>query len=754
MLTLTAVRTNNLKGFSVAIDPAATTVVCGLSGSGKSSLVFDTIHAESQRRYLETLSPRVREQLGQFARPDCDRIEGLPPTIALPQEMPRPFPNATVGDETELTALLADIAAESATFFCPECGETLVGADAAALATRIADNEPGTRLLIAFPIDRPPREAWPLLRDARFVRAVVDGQMVRLDEQPPNGGGVYGVADRVVAGRTERTRLIESLQLALRAGQDRVALFTKRENRWEPSHFARGLACPNGHLHLESPTAEDLLGRTASAQCRRCEGTGCDDCDQTGLAAVFRIGTLLDRSWGEWLSQSIGSIATASFGSCDESERAIRLRTDSLTQLGLSTLTLDRPAESLSSSQLQRLKLAGLAASDLTNTLIVLDEPTSGLSADDVPNVLRTLRQLRDAGNGLLIVEHRREVVETADRVIEIGPAAGRDGGEIVFDGPPGRLAEAETATGLAFRESPSRTGQRPGSVMLAGDWPPIPLDALTIVRGPAASGKTRLLKELDDRFAKERDRDGEAVATAEIPIEDVFLIDRRPISKTRKSCVATLTKAFDEVRALYASLPESNRRGLVAKHYSFNAPGGSRCRQCRGQGSLDVAMAAMSDLRMTCPRCSGRRYEGDVLHVKYRRRSIADVLAMTVEEALAFFRTQIAVHRRLQPVKDVGLGYLTLGRSLPTLSGGESQRLRIATHLTTSTRGRVLFLFDEPTRGLHPLDARTLAASLRRLLEIGHTVVAVDHSDAMLAAADWLIELDGETPPRAGPPD
>ena len=788
MLTLHAVRTNNLKKLSLAIDPLAVTAVCGVSGSGKTSLVFDTIHAESQRRYLETFSPKVREQLARLPRADCERIDHLPPTIAIPQDAGPLDARSTVGDESDLLDLLAIALERDGIAHCPQCGKALVQSTAEGVASEVAALDAGTRVLVGFPIDGTPAEAFPLLQAARLARAVVGTELVRLDDPlPAADASVFGVVDRVVSGKTKTTRLIESCEVAFAGGRGRLALFRQDDDGWQPTVRSQSLACPAGHIDTAPLAAADFLGRTPRSLCEACQGDACDACNGTGRSRLVRNVFWIGRTFGDWLTIPLSAWPEAIELGPEAVERLQFLRRG-----GLGSLSLHRRLATLSAGQLQRLRLARLATAGLVGTLVILDEPTAGLQDDDCDAIRDLIQRLHADGNGVLLIEHRLPMLAIASRVLELGPAAGAAGGEIVFDGSPDDLPAADTPTGHALRTPPSPVKPSPpeqttvvDGLRLTDDVPAslnLAIDRLTVVTGSSGSGKTRLLHglaaafgkpqsplPLDEPTANEPDSDAppeldvrvdaasqfallppELIGTPSVvgnsPIEDTVVVDRSPASNTMRSSVATASKAFDEIRAVLASVPDAKARGLTARHFSYNAPGGGRCNRCRGRGTVTVAMAHLADLPMDCPRCQGTRYEADILAVKYRRRNIAETLAMTIDEALVFFRTEVSIHRRLQPFKDAGLGYLTLGRALPTLSGGEAQRLRLATHLTATTRGRVLFLLDEPARGLHPHDAATLADSLRRLLEIGHTVVAVDSSSAIVAAADVRIEVaDGQ---------
>ena len=771
MIRLQNVRTNNLKGVSIELDPHGFTVLCGVSGSGKSSLAFDTLYAEGQRRYLETLSPAARAALDRFPPVEADRVEGLPPAIALRQDEDPGDRFSTVGTATDLHDLLAGVFAGAGVPHCPECGATMRAYEPADVAAVVADMPEGTRVLVGFPAghlgETVPRIAEAMAA-ARLARMVVGGEVVRVEEAAGSGGEVFGgevfggevfgVIDRVTAGRTDAARVAESADTALAAGAGTLVLMTESDGRWSPTAYSDRPACPHGHGEVPPPAAEDLSFRSPRGACPACKGTGdCVACNGTRLNPLAR-GVALGRSFGETLAGRLDAVDLPPLpGQFRYAAEAVERRVSLLTRVGLGHLSLSRSLDTLSAGERQRVRLASVLAADAVETLIVLDEPLGGLHADDVPPVAEAIRELHAAGNGVVAVDHTFALLPLAGRVIELGPGAGSAGGEVVFDGLSSDLREADTATGRAIRETfepPPRPAASPGSLAFRGvsfravdalDFD-VPLERLTVVTGRSGAGKTSLLLAAEAVARRALGLDADArprggVEGAEV-LGEVQLVPAAPPARTGRSCVATHTKAMDEVRKLLASVPEAAARGLTAKHFSFNAAGGGRCRLCQGRGEVDVPMAHLADLRMTCPQCGGGRFEPGIADVRFRRRSVVDMLAMTVSEAVSFFRTEPAIRKRLQPVRDVGLGYVTLGQPLGTLSGGEAQRLHLASHLVPTARGRVLFLLDEPARGLHPADVATLLSAISLLLDVGHTVLAAEHDLRFLAAAETVVPL------------
>lgn len=781
MISLENVRTHNLKGVSLEIDSRALTVVVGVSGSGKSSLAFDTLYAEGQRRFLETLSSSAQQLIGRFPPPDAERIDGVPPTIGLRQDEMAPNLLASVGTALDLTPLLATLFAKHGRWECPRCSRELTQSTAESVADAIESRSRDTRVLVGFAADalgKTAQERLTMLSAGRFARVVADGALCRTSEASP-AKEIYGVVDRITAGKTDRSRIVESIETAFAAGSGTVAALTEDDaGRWQPTWFRQTMSCECGYACAESLDENVLLPTRASGICRLCDGTGavgdavCTDCGGSRIGRWGQFCTLEGSSFQEVLLSPVSAWKPLAVDSASgDLLRAIQRRRDRLDELHLGHLSLSRGLATLSSGERLRVRLAGILAADLVDSLIILDEPTAGLHPSEIDTVVAAVRSAVSDGNGVVVVEHSSAFLAAADRIVEIGPDSGSQGGEIVFDGPPEEFASAATQSQVAFTEvfdvencAEPELSERISidslSLRNLGDVAfDIVVGKVTAVTGRSGAGKSTFLAalyefakneiaNLQDRESLADDEPSEFARFAQVQMVSEALGTRSP-----RSCLATQTKALDEIRKLFSSVPEANQRGLTGKHFSFNAAGGGRCQHCRGRGTVEVAMAHLSDLSMTCPRCHGSRYEPEILSVKFRRRSIADVLKMTVDEAVPFFRTEVSIRRRLQPVRDVGLGYLTLGQSLDTLSGGETQRLHLASHLAPASRGPVLFLIDEPARGLHPTDQKTLASVFERLVDVGHTVVMADHSAVLISVAAHMIELVEGQVCETGPP-
>lgn len=785
-MRLENIRTNNLKGFDLSVDPRQVVLLCGVSGSGKSSLAFDTIYAAGQQRFVETLSTSARELLSNMPPPEVDRIDNVPPTLALRQDDIVVDQRATVGSATDLHDLLASLFATAGTWRCPECDQPLGAATTKTVCETIADQADGATVLIGFPtahLGASQDEQLEMLSLARFTRAVIGGRVVKLANQQERitSGPILGLVDRVRVGKSDPSRVSESVAAAFRAGAGQCVIMVQDgSNDPGAMSFNERLSCQLGHVPEDPPDLACLLPFSPRGACNTCQGTSttgdgatCPECDGCRLGSWAGHAEYGGLRFSELVRTPIASVRTGSFldivGEFEgqEAVESIQRRVDALYSLGLGHLTMARGLASLSTGDRLRVRLASLWAADVVETLFVLDEPTAGLHQSEVSAVTELVKDLKDRGNGVVVIDHTPAFVSAADRVIELGPSAGRDGGEVVFDGSAEAFAQAETATAIAFRRLAELPVGKPddeaGSVdrdvvrvrsRSASSGHSLPYGALSVVTGKTGSGKSRLLGDLaaaevtDFEFAAEREVDLEEKRPAEA-FAGITLVQPEIAGRQPRSCLATQTKAYDEIRKLFAATPEAHARGLTARHFSFNSAGSGRCGYCSGRGFVHVDMGHLSSLKATCPRCGGLRFEADIRAIKYRRRSISDVLAMTVDEAVAYFRTEIRIRRRLQPIRDVGLGYVTLGQSLSTLSGGERQRLQLALHLGPTSRGQTLFLLDEPARGLHPDDVETLIKVFEKLIDVGHTVVVADNHPMIARAAAHVIKLDEQPGPE-----
>ena len=872
-------RTHNLKGVSCRFPIGAVTVVTGPSGSGKSSLAFDTLYAEGQRRFVESMSTYARQFLERMERPDVERIDHLLPALALEQKAPTRSARSTVGTATEIHDVLRLLFAAAGTVSCPACGVEVRRESPQSVAAAALDAfGEGARLLVLAP--RPAEglaERAPLWVRSGLFRAVgVDGSVVSFDAETPPPAGADGLVRLVVgrhALRAGDAELAASIDGAFSVGEGTLLLREPGSGR--ELRFLRGLSCNSCGRAFEEPTPAHFSFNSPRGACRACEGFGriagldrekvlpdpgksirqrpfapfntpayasaYPDLDR----ACRRLGIRRDVPWNEmtererrlvwdgdgdwygvkglfeWLETkrykvhvrvmiaryrgyercpeclgtrlapearavTVGGATLPEL--CDlpldellprlralpldaaSRARAAHLIADAerrvatLVDVGLGYLSLSRTVRTLSGGEAQRVQLGGALGNALTGTLYVLDEPTVGLHPADTARLLAVLRRLADSGNAVCVVEHDLDVIRAADHVIDLGPRAGAHGGRLVFEGPPLALERAETATGEALRaaagEVAERTSPLPRGLVrvvgarannLRGVTAEFPTGVLAAVCGPSGSGKSSLvvdvlaagaLRALGRKEADALERGEHERIEGLEAFDDVVLVDQSPLGRSARSNPATYTKAWDEVRALWARSPAARAAGLTKGSFSFNAPGG-RCERCEGSGVVTVDMQFLADVTVVCDACDGRRFSPEVLNVRVRGRNVHELLETTVDEALELFADLPAISSRLAPLADAGLGYLRLGQSTATLSGGEAQRLKVASFLRGVGGARpTLFLFDEPTTGLHPRDVSVLLGVLRRLLAAGHSVLAVEHSPTFLLACDFLLEL------------
>jgi excinuclease ABC subunit A len=790
---LRGVRVHNLKGVDVDMPLGRLTVLTGVSGSGKSSLAFDTLYAEAQRRYLQSFSPYTRQFLERLDQPDADSIDNLPPAIAVGQRtMPRGL-RATVGTLTEIVDYLRLLFARAGELFCAQCGQPVRASTMTDVLAAVDRLQAGTRFAIAFP-SRPDDETdaagWAGgLKEEGFLRVQVGERQYRLDEEAPvlvDGTPVWVLVDRLETGRLARERLTDSLETAWARGRGCLALLVDSETL----AFNQRLICPRDHI--EYPGLEQRLFsfNDPLGACPSCHGTGVVARSarggEPGLCSVCRGSRLNDlaltvrvagRTIAELCALNIRELS-AWFDALDLGTNRlaevrtvldqIHVRLGYLGTVDLGYLTLDRAARTLSTGEAQRVRLTTALGSNLVNALYVLDEPTAGLHPSDTGKLLGVLERLRDAGNTLVVVEHNFEVIRQADHIVDLGPGAGEDGGKVLYQGIPTGVATCDasmTGAFLAGRRQIAVPARRRaldhGSVRLVGARThnlqdltvDFPLGVLCVVAGVSGAGKSSLVQEtlypalVQGRRPKQGAGSAVAKALGAEQVSDVVLMDHEPLARTARSNAATYVKVFDAIREVFAEAPEARLRNFGPGMFSFNQPGG-RCETCEGQGSITVDMQFLADVTIACPDCKGARYKRELLAVKVRSLSIAEVLNLTVREAFRFFRAQRFIERRLKVLLDVGLEYLRLGQPADTLSGGESQRLKLAAHLASSRKPRTLFLLDEPTAGLHAADVACLLECFDRLLQTGHSLVMVEHNLDLIKCADHVIELG----PGAGP--
>nr|MBA3738658.1 excinuclease ABC subunit UvrA [Actinomycetota bacterium] len=878
-------------------------VFTGLSGSGKSSLAFDTIFAEGQRRYVESLSSYARQFLGQMEKPDVDFIEGLSPAISIDQKSTSRNPRSTVGTITEIYDYLRVLFARVGQPHCPKCGRAIGRQTPDQIVDQVLQLPEGTRFQILAPIVRGRKGEYErLLADLGrrgFARARIDGELhdlsekIRLDRYYKHD--IEVVVDRLVAKPGIRRRVAGSIESALELAEGIASMAVQMEDHEEQISFSQQFACVSCGLSFEEPAPRNFSFNSPYGACQTCDGLGTrlevdselvvPDPDlsidegaiapwtgsrlgywrrlleavaaahgastdvpwrRVGKAArdaiLFgseqrvrvsyrnRFGRLrsytttfegvipnLERrhsesesdSQRERLQQYMREVAcrackgarlkpeslAVTIGGSNISEftatsirgelrflddlrlterehmiaervlKEIRARLQFLMDVGLDYLTLDRASGTLAGGEAQRIRLATQIGSGLVGVLYILDEPSIGLHQRDNRRLIDTLTRLRDLGNTLIVVEHDEATIEAADHIVDIGPGAGEHGGEVIYSGDrEGLLRSDDSLTGayLSGRRSiPTPEVRRKPT----GKWlrvegarqhnlksidVAVPLGAFVCVTGVSGSGKSTLVEEVLHRALQVKVNRSRVAPgkhrriTGWEEVDKVINIDQSPIGRTPRSNPATYIGAFDHIRKLYALLPEARVRGYLPGRFSFNVRGG-RCEACAGDGQIKIEMHFLPDVYVTCEICKGRRYNRETLEVKYKGRSIADVLAMSVDEGLDLFRNLPVIARHLQTISDVGLGYMRLGQPAPTLSGGEAQRVKLASELSKRATGRTFYILDEPTTGLHFEDIRKLLGVLERLVGAGNTVVVIEHNLDVIKTADWLIDLGPE---------
>ncbi|MDP2923792.1 MAG: excinuclease ABC subunit UvrA [Candidatus Omnitrophota bacterium] len=940
-------RVHNLRSIDLDIPKNKLVVVCGVSGSGKSSLAFDTLYAEGQRRYVESLSSYARQFLGVMEKPDVDKIEGISPAIAIDQRKSNNNPRSTVGTMTEIYDYLRVLFARIGQPYCPQCGKLVQSQTIDQIVKQILKLPKQSELLVLGPAIKDKKGEHKAIIDeikrAGFVRVRVDGIITRVEEAENQAldekkkHSIEVVVDRLVLnGELERSRLVDSIETALKLGKGTVIINSKSEylnpkqiqnlsadrqdSKFQVQNenknkkinerdllFSEKFACEECGVSM--PEIEPRLFSFNSPQgaCSACQGLGkkleidpelvipnknlslaegavfpwarashkvgrqgwyfrileglasnndfslntpVKDLSKEQLALVLYgdkfgfegvIPNLERRFWqtesegarveikkymrerqcevcsGKRLKKEVLAVKIKKKSINDvvgmplnkakdffsnltssvlndrtklKSDVALPLlkeiieRLGFLIDVGVDYLTLSRETETLSGGEEQRARLATQIGSKLTGVLYILDEPSVGLHQRDQERLIKTLKDLRDVGNTVIVVEHDPQTIAGADWVIEIGPKAGKHGGKVVFTGTPKQLLKADTLTGkyLSVKNSKSeylnpkqiqnskfqiqnqeaKTKQKFLFIKGASENNlknidvKIPLGKFVCVTGVSGSGKSSLVndiigKTLFQKFYRSKEEPGKhkKIEGTEF-LDKVVLVDQSPIGRTPRSNPATYTGAFNHIRALFSNLKEARIRGYKQGRFSFNVKGG-RCEACEGQGQNKIEMYFLPDVYIKCPECSGKRYNQETLEVKYQNKSIADILEMTVEDGLQFFKHISAVQDKLKTLNEVGLGYLELGQSAPSLSGGEAQRIKLAAELSKKSTGKTLYILDEPTTGLHPYDIEKLLYVLKELVNKGNSVLTIEHNLDFIKSADWLIDLGPEGGDKGG---
>jgi excinuclease ABC subunit A len=902
-IVVAGAREHNLKDVTLTLPRDALVVITGLSGSGKSSLAFDTIYAEGQRRYVESLSAYARQFLGQMDKPDVDSIEGLSPAISIDQKTTSRNPRSTVGTVTEIHDYLRLLWARVGVPHCPDCGEVIQGSSAEQIVDQVMELEEGARFMVLAPVVRGRKgEFGKLLEELRtegYARVQVDGELRRLDEEivldKKLKHDVAVVVDRLVMRPEARTRLADSIETAIKlaAGIVEVEVIPREGGDGERRTFSERFACLACGTSMPELEPRVFSFNSPHGACERCTGLGSQMeidpelvvpdpslsigegaiapwngtsqyYDQVAQAIAERFGVDLDTPWGE-LSQEhrelflfgvddrlqvtyrnrygrrrsyatqfegvvanlerryreteselqrekieeymsmvpcpqckgarlrpeslavrIGGLGIHQFSAMSvrrartwlgelpltETERRIarlilreieeRLRF--LDDVGIGYLSMDRAAATLSGGEAQRIRLATQIGSALVGVLYVLDEPSIGLHQRDNSKLIGTLERLRDLGNTVLVVEHDEQTMLAADHLVDLGPGAGEHGGRVVAQGTAAevmRVAESQTGqflSGARVVAVPARRRVPTGHVEITGATQHnlkkvdvrIPLGTLTCVTGVSGSGKSTLVNEVlfksaANKLMRAKTRAGTHRGVKGLEqLDKVIQVDQSPIGRTPRSNPATYTGLFDTIRDLFAKTQEARARGYKPGRFSFNVKGG-RCEVCRGDGQIKIEMHFLPDVYVPCEQCHGARYNRETLQVRFKGRTIADVLDMTVEEGVEFFQHIPKIRRRLETLDDVGLGYIRLGQPATTLSGGEAQRIKLATELSKVATGRTLYILDEPTTGLHFADVERLLHVLHRLVEQGNSVVVIEHNLDVIKTADRIVDMGPE---------
>jgi excinuclease ABC subunit A len=823
-------RVHNLKNVDVDIPRDRLVVLTGVSGSGKSSLAFDTLVAEGQRRYLECLSSYARQFLEQLERPDVDSVESLPPTVALDQRAGTANPRSTLGTVTEIYDYLRLLFARVGTPHCPSCGTPIQRQTPEQMTEQLLRLKEGQRIQLLAPLVRDRKgqhlEVFQAIRRAGLIRARADGDIVELGDAPPKlakarAHTIEAVVDRIAIRAGVRPRLAESVALALKLSGGTLLVLVESPAGWEELVLSVHYSCGTCATNLTEIEPRSFSFNSPHGACSSCEGLGsrwvfphglkpgepsgefpsleavrtrsrgtarsdqelkalaaygeqvpCSECGGSRLCAAARAVRLGARSLAELTGWTLVEAleffkslkldpSAAAVGGPLVSEICGRLQY--LIDVGLGYLSLGRVSDTLSGGELQRARLGAQLGSGLVGVCTILDEPTTGLHPRDTARLIASVRRLVELGNSVVVVEHDAAVIRAADWVIDLGPGAGPDGGLVVAAGTPDQLsAEAGSITAPYLTRRIQLLPESSPRLKRAADWLAIrgasvhnlksidvriPLGTLTCVSGVSGSGKSTLVHDVlarsARRFLSRPEQRGPLVAGFEglELIDQLIEVDQSPIGRTPRSTPATATGLFDEIRRVFALLRDSKIRGYRARRFSFNAEEG-RCEACLGLGVRRIPMHFLPDLHVTCDACGGKRFNRQTLEVRFKGKSIGDVLEMRVDESRPFFAAVPKVLAGLDALHDVGLGYMTLGQSSTTLSGGEAQRVKLAAELGRTAGGRALYILDEPTTGLHFADIDRLLAILHRLADAGHAVVVIEHHLDVIAAADWVIDL------------
>ena len=900
-------RVHNLKNVDVEIPRNSLAVITGLSGSGKSSLAFDTIFAEGQRRYIETFSAYARNFLGGMERPDVDKITGLSPVISIEQKTINKNPRSTVGTTTEIYDYMRLLFARAGKAYSYHTGEEMVKYTEEKVLDMILHDYEGKKIFILAPIVRSRkghyRELFEAMRKKGYLNIRVDGEMLEIVRGMKvdryKNHNIEVVIDKLAVSSKDEDRLKKSVSIAMKQGEGLIMILDK--DTGDIKHFSKRLMCPTTGISYSDPAPNNFSFNSPQGACPHCKGLGIinqidlgkvipdkelsiyeggivplgkyknqmifwqidailkkHDCElKTPIKEIpddalheVLYGSLEDvridkevvhtssdyfiayngvvkylrnvmendesasgQKWAdqflaececpechgqrlnrEALSYKIWDKNISELGNMDISElrewlehveehlnhqqqqiaheilKEIRTRLDFLLEVGLDYLALNRQSASLSGGESQRIRLATQIGSQLVNVLYILDEPSIGLHQRDNERLIHSLKELRDLGNTVIVVEHDEDMMREADYIVDIGPKAGRKGGEVVFQGTPKEMLKTETLTaqylnGMQQIAIPEKRRDGNGkSLILKGCTGnnlkhvdvEFPLGKLIVVTGVSGSGKSTLINEtlqpiLSQHFYRSLKKPMPYESIEGLNnIDKVVNVDQSPIGRTPRSNPATYTGVFSDIRSLFVNLPEAKIRGYKPGRFSFNVKGG-RCETCGGNGYKTIEMNFLPDIQVPCEECHGKRYNRETLEVRYKGKSIADVLDMTINQAVEFFENVPDILRKIKTIQDVGLGYIKVGQSSTTLSGGESQRVKLATELAKKDTGKTLYILDEPTTGLHFEDIRILMDVLQKLVDRGNTVIIIEHNLDVIKLADWIIDIGPEGGRKGG---
>ncbi len=807
VIRIRGARTHNLKNVDLDLPHQQLIVITGVSGSGKSSLAFDTLYAEGQRQYIDSLSVYARQFIDQIQRPDFDSIDGLQPTLCIEQRVGTANPRSTVATITEVYDYLRLLMARVASPYCYECGSPILQQSADQILAELNSLPLGTKVIVMAPMVRgrrgQHREVLDEIRRAGLLRARVNGETFDLESVPHldlrRKNSIEAIVDKLIVREGASGRLADSVNLALKLADGLVSTSLQlvasgnevESSPWTERLFSTRFACADCGISYEEIEPRTFSFNSPYGACPDCDGMGrkasdddseqvrvdnatvvCATCNGTRLRREALSVKLADRNIAEICSMNIGElqdwftqlpVPVARQPVATPIVSGILNRLQFLNRVGVGYISLDRGADTLSGGELQRIRLATCIGSGLVGVCYVLDEPSIGLHQSDNDRLIESLRDLQRQGNTVIVVEHDEAMMRAADLLVDIGPGAGNRGGQIVAVGNVATVCENRNSlTAQYLRGEKSvwtnrqrRTSQDRPWIKLEGAKlhnlqnvsVRIPLGCLVGISGVSGSGKSSLVVEtlapaIASSLGLSSARPGPFRKISGIDhIDKLIQITQDPIGRSPRSTPATYCGLFDLVREVFANTRESKQRGFTASRFSFNAASG-RCPQCQGQGFEKIEMNFLPDLFAICSACKGKRFNRQTLQVRYREKSIADVLDMCVDEAAEFFANFSKIHRFLDSLNRVGLGYLALGQSSTTLSGGEAQRIKLATELARSETGRTLYFLDEPTTGLHFDDIRRLLDVLDRLVEAGNTVIVIEHNLDVLSACDWLVDL------------